>query len=73
MLDYKLVYLHIGLQDEMKINYLQIQLQSEKQERKIDGMEQRFEVKIDEIRKNLNEPWEMVCTEMKNLKKALVN
>ena len=44
---------HLGLQDEMKINNLQIQFQSEKQERKIEGLERRFELKLDELAKNI--------------------
>ena len=55
----------------MKINYLQIQLQSEKQERKIDGLERRFEVKIDEITKNLDQPWQVVWTEIKSFKESI--
>lgn len=55
----------------MKINNLQIQLQSEKQERKIEGLERRFELKLDEITKKVDQPWQAVCTEIQTLKESI--
>ena len=55
----------------MKINNLQIQLQSEKQERKIEGLERRFELKLDEVTKKMDQPWQVVCTEIQTLKESI--
>lgn len=55
----------------MKINNLQIQLQSEKQERKIDVLERKFESKLDELTKKVDKPWQVVCTEIQTLKESI--
>ena len=64
---------HLGLQDEMKINNnLQIQLQSEKQERKIEGLERRFELKLDELAKKHKTNQDQLSAQQKDIQEVQV-
>ena len=44
-----------GLQDEIKINCLQMQLQAERQQRAIEGLERRFELKLEEVKDSITQ------------------
>ena len=34
-------------------------------------MERRYEVKFDEITKKVDQPWQVVCTEIKSIKESI--
>jgi len=44
-----------GLQDKIQINCLQMQLQAERQQRAIEGLERRFELKLEEVKDSITQ------------------